>query len=567
MHGRKTEPDDSMIQNIVFKSMEVYPLSGAINPLIITPDLDTILNLRNVPEYDENFTKCSSCNAFFNAYSLISDHPSVWKCSLCGKVNTLPLTPSNSFNTGFSLAQKSIPYNNVIFDYVEKPKNYKEEKNCFIIVIQSSLSHEIMAKIAESIDDKSEDDYILIFFNYYIEVFDSISKTLKAIYATSTDIFLPITVDQMKINATQAKQIINSYKSHVRNDSNLSSLSLFLNEFSLNVPARIALFAQCPFPTFSTELQIPAYVCIIGFSDQNLGHAIGFCSKFGSKYVYLPDSDLTKIYSFATRCFRDKVVKDLTLQYYLPKESNRDIRLFKARNGVVARTNFTGALLSMIVQTEMTWTEKNGKKVIRVITMKVRLSFDSKVYRTATFKFPFRCVFAASSYMIEEINKCLDDQKLFQIRAKILEIAYKYPLEILFKEFVFGLFRSRLIDEKTEHSTRIGLGQMLVTLPAPNIFLYFVPLDYVNGKVEPAVPVPHKNAIARISYQVLYIKDTVEDPNSIAEEIAKKMDLVYIDVIIKVVSELPSVKDFSKEFKSWSENWDKNVLRFNVKPY
>ena len=102
MFCRQNDVDDELVNELVYKSMSIYPTASYVLPMVISLDTERILNLDNLPVYFGQQMRCEHCKAYFNAYCLIHDHPSVWKCSICNSVNQLPLPPSNSFDTGFS---------------------------------------------------------------------------------------------------------------------------------------------------------------------------------------------------------------------------------------------------------------------------------------------------------------------------------------------------------------------------------------------------------------------------------------------------------------------------------
>ncbi|EAX97131.1 hypothetical protein TVAG_469040 [Trichomonas vaginalis G3] len=543
--------------------MKVYPLSSSILPLIISLDTDAIMNLENVPEFDDNSTRCGLCNAFFNSYAIIHDHPSVWKCALCNRVNTLPLPPSNSFDTGFSLAQKSIPYNNIVFDFIKQPRNHKNQKPCIILAVISSLNRQIIDKISEGIDDSLEIDYILIYFNAYVEIFDTQSNSFKVLLCESSDIFLPTSVDRMKMNSTKLKNVLKSYIPPARSDSNLSPLCAIVNEINLEEPTRFVCFAKGPVQTMSSQIQYPTYLCFIGDSINKLGYFNSLINVPGSKFTIIDDSDLSKVLFFSQKCFRTKIVKDIQIQFYMPKTMFQSNVSPNSRIAAFERSNFSGAVLFSIAQAELGYTEVNEKNVKRIISIKIPLTPHAKIYKSSTFKFPYRCLFSVCSYIIEEIKKMTETQQLFQIRGFIFETAQRYPHELLFKNFIFSLFRSKLLDQGADLYTRSGIAHMLCTLPIPNIFFYFVPLEYVNGKIEPVIPKPNKDAIARLTHDAVYILDSVEDPKSIVNSIAKAMDLLYIDSCIEIVPKLQEINDYTEGYRQWESAWSKNTPKFN----
>ena len=572
MFYRQSDVNDELVNEIVYKSMSIYPTTSYILPMVLSLDLEQILSFNNLPIYSGQQMRCEHCMAYFNAYCLIHDHPSVWKCSICGSVNPLPLPPSNSFDTGFSLARKAVPYNHAIFDIIEQKKHHNTSKNLIIVAVQLYFDEIIFKTISDAIDENdTENEYILIVFDSNVQIFNGLTKRFNVLCYTDNEFFLPAPIESLKTNAKACKFVLSNLVKSANFSCCLNQLSYIVklietaNQGNIKekIPAKFIMFLSGIPLAPSISINICSDICVIGPNANTLNYCNDLTDIQGSSVNYIENpNDLLKISVFAKKCFGKKVIKDLHIQFFAPRSTHVES---SRRNSIIAsidRVNYSASQQKMIVQAEISFNEKDEKKITRIIAVKIPLAFELKIYKSMTFKRQFRCLYSISSYLIDKICSILSDHKLFQVRTEIFNLALRYPMDQFFTNFVFAIFNSRAISEDTNPLSRRGIFHWLRTMPLSLQFLYFLPLEVDgNGQVTPILPSINQNAIARITHDSIFVKECDDDPKIIAQKAMNAIDASHVILPIYVVKEFYPSEDKTQQFQKWKESWSYNVYQ------
>lgn len=566
MFSRNSEVSDELVNDIVYKSMNIYPSSANILPIIISIDTERLINLGKIPVYTGQQMRCRHCCAYFNPYSIIHDHPSVWKCSVCGLINQLPLPPSNSFDTGFSLARSSVPYNNTVFDIVSQPKHFRENRNLIIVAIHSHISNETLATISESVKNNENTDYILIFFGVNVEVYNKKMNCFQVLCIDDEDAFLPASISEMKMDGESLKAQIMNVKYSEKDFMNIYKLSSLVKEienmnFAENgeyAPTRLIIYTNGISSPHAVSIKSITHLCAIGRSKDSLYHLEDFVKEPGSRAVSIPDEkEKEKIDIFSQQAFSSKVITRQSIQFFHNRSCTGKTTSANSRIIEIDRCYYSGQNLSMIVQAEVKFYVRNDKTITRVVAMKIPLGIDVKIYNSMTFKRPYRCLYSVASYFVDRMSEMMKDQRLFQVRNTVLDIAHKYPFKGIFKNFVFSIFMSKAIAEEESPLQRRGILNSLSTLEQPLQFLFFLPLEIKGKNVFPIYPTSSPEADIRICHDMIYARDTIEDPVEEVNRALKLIDAEFLFLPISVVKEFPKV-DKSREFSKWSESWETN---------
>ena len=175
MNRNPKEIQDHQINHYISRSMFAYPSDKSILPLIIHLNIQRLSEI-HTEQYVGNLIQCTSCHSFLNPYCIMNSKTDNWKCSVCGRLNTLPFPQPDTIPSAFFHASKSICYNNSVFDVIQ-PLQYDTPHPKVIISIQSALFPDFKNIISQAIYHNDFFRFSIILFDENIHIFNFHSKS------------------------------------------------------------------------------------------------------------------------------------------------------------------------------------------------------------------------------------------------------------------------------------------------------------------------------------------------------------------------------------------------------
>lgn len=579
MNRNRTEIKEEFANRFIMRSMMAYPSDKAILPLIFHLNTSKIDDESKIQQYNDQIIKCSLCGSFFNPYCQINDSSVNWKCSICNTINQLPLPPSDSIYTAYSLAKKYVCYNNAIFDFIPPHtpiRNHQKPK--IIISIQGSIYNNIKSVLCQLPNENDLFSYGLTIFDSSLQLFNFHSKTWHIIsdFGDDNNFFFPTNQEFLFGSFSDTQQIfLSNYDFTSNNQCNIDKVCKFVSNFqnvklllilsgplesvppTINYPVTIIYYKNIsPTPAIENFFQWSNNPSTSFFVINNIDS--GYSNN--SQQTILQNNSLKLTYILSKSLFYP-FKSNITIRLRTPKlfeikNQNDDSKIF-----TVFRLQKSVAQILSFAQFEISFNDcmNDGLSTIRYINVRMPLSPDPRIFRSATFPNPLQHLCIAAYYIFGQIREIflIEKETIFlKIKNKIMDIAFQFPLMNFFwPHFIHELTNSDILKNSMDPNERNLIFLTLKNLPPQITLLHFLPLQYCDGNLIPLYPKANKEAIARVNENEILI---ISGNNSqeIASNILKLLKIdEYILPVIEVMA-FEETKDEESLFDQWKHDFE-----------
>ena len=516
----KQEIKEELVNDFIKISMGTYSSNFQNIPLILKFDFSNFF-CSSIPCYHDKSILCRHCGASFNPYCVISEASINWVCSICGHINQLPLPSPISNETGYSLACKSVPYNNAVFDVISSMDD-NVDKPIIVIAIHSSLINDFKNIIDEINDENKLFRYSLIVFDNFIQLFDFKTKSWKVIM--DNNYFSPTLLENLIGDWNEIKKAIKSIRISISSFCNITNLLSFVKQFKLS--KLVILLNSLP-NNLMTKIDVTCSIAIIGKSKTSLFQYKVFnkCSLFHS------ESFDYKMMNFIQNEINTPFMYEPKIIFHTSKTVN--INTFDFDIYSISLKNVNSVIEYM--QFEIKFTAINGIKVQRYINLKIPISSSKKIYQSIAFPKHLLNIYSFSSFIIYKCYIASFEEPINKLKEIIFNLSSMYPMKELWPIFINSVLSSPIFNESINQIQSTLF--FLLKLPVQFLFLYFLPVDYSDEKIHPSCTTPNSLSKGRATFNGIYILD-----DSILPQFLSLLHISNNSILpIYKVNELPNI--------------------------
>ncbi|OHT11087.1 hypothetical protein TRFO_04024 [Tritrichomonas foetus] len=555
MNRNKNEIKEEIANKFVKRSMIAYPADPLILPLVLYLDLSQF-PLIPIIEYHGQMNQCKICGSFFNPYCPIGESSINWKCSICGTLNQLPLPPSDSIMTAYGIAKKSISYNNAVFDVIPPHRPINQTLPRIVIAIQSTLFETVKSYILKALVENPLFIYSVIVFDSTIQIFNF---HLHSWHAVADDFIMPTSkTDHFFETSLKCHHAFKSSLKPKNMGCNIEMVCDYVNFFyNSYVNTKLVLILCGSVVVPPPFVNFPVSVAFIGdslsleqFKMWENNPSITLQQFNFNNYI-----ENEHFFYYIYKSLQYPFLSDVKITLRKPKSfsmTNISNHLY-----TITRQYNTNNILAGFIQFEIQFYNVHGIKCFRYITLRIPLSPDPKIYRSATFPNPLQQMFVAASFLVSQISQNYNETPL-KLRNLIMELSYQFPLASSFwPHFIYKLITSDLVSDSINNHKRCQTLLSLKDLPPQLIFLYFLPLQYINKNLSPIFPKASKDATAQVNSKKISI---------IAEIGSDVVELLNIDEYVLPIEKVDSFLETADEealFLKWKHNWEISSYGYN----
>lgn len=580
MFGLKRNIEERKVEKFATRSMKMYPKDTKVMPLVIAVDFEAFEASNDLPLYIADRFSCLSCHATFNMYCLPYEDTSRWKCSICHYLNLLPLPPTNSFDTSYTLAARSIPYNNIAYDFIDRKEQHINLRPHIIIAIHSRFPLEVIKTLPELVKkDKNDIDYTLLLFGNNLEVYDFKIKRFLVIChdpENSGTVFIPTAFDNLKGSANELVNILEKINLPHGFGCCFRSLTNLIKLFPECHSRKVVCFLNgSTFSIYPSDIRIPMHLFLYSYKRDSLGYLSKLLTLPGTHVSIYSDFNSTLAQSDfnlqADKALNRPAMGNAYVDLIAPKSMNVDRICSNGYVFMISPKNGVKIPKRICIQLAVRFNDSRGRSVIRSGTFSLKFTDSEELNPNFIFKNPFTSLFSVAALFVDTARKMADSPNYNVVGQKILNISYEFPMREIYPNFVFGFLQSSFIRKPTP--AELMIGTIAIRTEAPIIqFLEFCPLEYVNDQLLPAVPCENEGALARLTSKGIFIKKSacggVEGPNEInvAYAIAQKalikagFSRAY-DHPVLIVDEFKHLPDMTREYNIWIKRWMFNASK------
>lgn len=585
MNRNWKEIKEEIVNEFILRSMMAYPSDKVILPLIFHLNISNLNEEKSIQQWNNQIIKCRLCGSFFNPYCQINENSVNWKCSICNSINQLPLPPSDSIFTAYSVARKSICYNNAVFDFIPSHLPIKNNhKPKIIISIQNSIYNDVKNILSTLSEENDLFSYSLTVFDSALQLFNFHSKTWHIISDIEDDgiFFFPTNKEFLFGSFHDTQKVFTTEDCFSSNNQcNIENICKFVSNFQ---NAKLLLILSGPITSSIPSISFPVSVIFYKSKNFNLMENFHQWSNNASSSFY--KFDYTEVFNINQADVSQKkpfvkLVYFLSKSLFLPFKSNISIRLHapklfninQEKNDfhifTLARHQSSIAQILSFAQFEISFNDcmNDGLLTYRYINVKIPLSPDPRIFRSSTFPNLLRHLSVAASLIVARLREILffeNETITLKITNQIMEFAFQFPLVNFFwPHFVHELIFSDIL-QKTKNLSEISLILLILkNLPPQITLLHFLPFQFVNGNLLPLYPKANKDAVARVTEdEILIINDQKQNSKEIAKNICQLLDIDEWMLPVVEVASFEEFRDDEIEFNQWKHDFELSSFKF-----
>jgi len=548
----KVQIHEEYAQNSIWQSMNVYPNEPTILPLMINVDIHKLREKSDFPMYSGPPMRCKNCGAYLNPYCLIQNNPSKWKCVICSSWNSLPLPPSNSFYSGHSIAQKSVPYNSVVFDINSAVSDIRP---VVFIVVQSVISYQLFPIFYQIIENRKDSDYCLLVFDSQVQVYDFVSHRFLII-CEEDGIFLPSIPDRFIGKAKELASVLRVAKINHGAGCSINLVASLIAQISNSIMHHIMWFIMGPVTTYPEKISGISTFFLVGY-HYSLSETIRNNVTLSTRFHHIENLDSELLIECLCRMIEASFSEVITSTPLLSCRYSKNLLLSEhSTHSSLFTFTRTGPNSSLVayVQFEVNF-ETVQATCQRYICIRIPMCPDGKYYRSSTFINPTSCFYTVFSYIIEEIFEKINKTSIHIIRNHIMSLAYKYPIILSFSDSIYSILKSDILNENNNKGI-LPVLLSLKSLPLPFQFLRFVSVDYDGEILYSPLKEKNRQAISRITYDKMFIQKNHED---VIEYFCSRLRISPSSLTIEIIDQIPQLEndDFIQWEKAFKLNFPK----------
>lgn len=580
MNRKRKEIKEEIVGKYISRSMMAYPSDKSITPLIFHIDTSRIIEDTSIEQYDDQTIKCRLCGSFFNPYCQINDSSINWRCSVCYSVNQLPLPPSDSIFTPYSIAKNLTCYNNAVFDFIPPHlpiTNHQKPK--IIISIQSCIYNDVKNILFQSLKDNDLFSYAFTIFDSSIQIFNFHLKSWHIIsdFANDNSFFLPTKKEFLFGNSSELKNALSTDNNFSSNENqNIENVFHFVNCFQ---NAKLLLILKYPILTSPPSFSFPASVVfyestntfssmenLLQWSNSISADFFYFKTHYNSQATITQNISYSRLINFLSKSLITPFKTEIKVVFRAPKlfeinQEKEDYHLF-----TVSRRQSSVAQILSFAQFEISFKDcmRDEISIFRYINVKIPLSPDPRVFRSATFPNPLQHLCVASRYILSRLRNFIileHETILLKLQNQLMEISYQFPLtDSFWPHFIYQLLNSDFLRDSQNFNKIHSILFKYKNMPPQICLLHFLPFQFVNDKLIPLFPKENKEAVARVTENVIFVAKN-NDTASIAQKICTLLDIDDLKLPVVEVESFEEAKDEEALFDRWKHNFE--LSRYN----
>ena len=544
----KAPQGQELALGIVWRSMDIIPNDRALLPLVHRINVAHILRSTDVPVHSGDPYVCKKCGAFFNPFCSMSERPSRWKCSVCGVVHDFPRCPSDSLESSYSKARKSVAHENLVFDTVSEKEGHEPPK--IVLAIQRSVCEVMRDRLCKSLLRNGLFKYAVVVFDSRFHVFDYRMKRWKVV-CDAEEFVVPGNASSIFGTATDARDAL----CHIPPETVFTYDLRFVTRFMRDLRnAKLVLVAGV-LSEPAEEIACACSVVIVSESPLTILALKSWLDKPTTSLIQV-NGDTELLSSF----FYDALE--------LPFVSNCQIKLLAndrlisvKRKGPftfeLLRSHDNSGALFVDIQYVISFTNIYEQNVTRYVTMRVPLSPLTTFYQSSAFSKPFVNASAAASYVIDElIEQAERGESISKQRVSLIELTSIMPMQnSIWPRFAFAMITSVLFAT-SDTQFRLGFLYMLRMSSNSTLLLQLMSFDIISRALVPSGPDTTKTQ-ARINRNGIYT--TSDTPEFIMEQVCKLLAVETYVLPVYQVTELPwtqQLSDQESKYIEWFRNWE-----------